>query len=260
MTTPSVNHVSADNAEDIIRLAGSGSIPAVGLGTWKIPTTQASEVVWEAMRVGYRHLDCACDYGNEPEVGAGLSRAFADGLCRREQAWITSKLWNTYHDPRHVRLACERSLRDLLAYARMRPSVLQVELHPFLTQEKLLRYCRREGIAVTAFSPLGALSYFSLGMAQPDESVLDLAEVREAAVRHDQTPAQVVLRWGVQRGTAVIPKTSTGKRLKQNLALFDFRLNEDEMKAISALNRNRRFNDPGDFCEKAFNTFFPIYE
>jgi len=165
MTTPSANHVSADNAEDIIRLAGSGSIPAVGLGTWKIPNTQASEVVWEAMRVGYRHLDCACDYGNEPEVGAGLSRAFADGLCRREQAWITSKLWNTYHDPRHVRLACERSLRDLLAYARMRPSVLQVELHPFLTQEKLLRYCRREGIAVTAFSPLGALSYFSLGGA-----------------------------------------------------------------------------------------------
>ena len=69
-----------------------------------------------------------------------------------------------------------------------------------------------------------------------------------------------ISRWGVQRGTAVIPKTSTGKRLKENLALFDFRLNEDEMKAISALNRNRRFNDPGDFCEKAFNTFFPIYE
>ena len=339
MTTPSANHVSADNAEDIIRLAGSGSIPAVGLGTWKIPTTQASEVVWEAMRVGYRHLDCACDYGNELEVGAGLSRAFADGLCRREQAWITSKLWNTYHDPRHVRLACERSLRDLkldyldlylvhfpialefvpfdrryppgwfhapeadlpvmkpvrisiaetwsameelvhsglvrrigvsnfgtsllrdlLAYARIRPSVLQIELHPFLTQEKLLRYCRREGIAVTAFSPLGALSYFSLGMARPDESVLELAAVREAAVRHDRTPAQVVLRWGVQRGTAVIPKTANRARRKENLAIFDFQLNEDEMKAISALNRNRRFNDPGDFCEKAFNTFFPIYE
>jgi D-xylose reductase len=322
-----------------IPLPGSGSMPAVGLGTWKISKAQASDVVCEAMRAGYRHFDCACDYGNEPEVGAGLSKAFADGLCQREEAWITSKLWNTYHNPRHVRMACERSLRDLrldvldlylvhfpialefvpfdrryppgwfhdpeaelpvmkpvripiaetwgameelvrsglvrqigvsnfgasllrdlLAYAEIRPSVLQIELHPFLTQEKLLRFCREEGIAVTAFSPLGSPSYFSLGMAQPDESVLEVAEVRAAAARHERTPAQVLLRWGIQRGTAVIPKTSSCERLRENLAIFDFRLSDDEMKAISGLNRNRRFNDPGDFCEAAFNTFFPIYE
>ena len=84
--------------------------------------------------------------------------------------------------------------------------------------------------------------------------------VREAAARHGKTPAQVVLRWGVQRGTAVIPKTSRPERLRENLAIFDFELTADEMNAISALNRNRRFNDPGVFCEKAFNTFFPIYE
>jgi D-xylose reductase len=261
------------------------------------------------------------------------------GALRRDQLWVTSKLWNTNHAPQHVRAACERSLsdlgldyldlylihfpialeyvppekrypagwfydpdaakpqmkpvkvpiaetwrameglvtaglvrnigvcnfgvsllRDLLSYAEVRPAVLQVEMHPYLTQEKLVRFCRDERIAVTAFSPLGAASYFQLGMATQDEAVLDQPVVREAAARHKRSPAQVVLRWGVQRGTSVIPKTSRRERLPENLAIFDFELSADEMSAISALDRNRRFNDPGVFCEEAFNTFFPIYE
>ncbi|HSA01715.1 MAG TPA: aldo/keto reductase [Candidatus Paceibacterota bacterium] len=296
-------------------------------------------MICEAVETGYRHLDCACDYGNESAVGAGLERVFREGLCRREDLWITSKLWNTYHDPRHVRLACERSLqdlkleildlylmhfpialefvpfelryppgwfydpaapepktkpapvpiaetwgameelvslglvkrigvcnfgtsllRDLLSRARIRPSVLQVELHPFLTQQKLLRFCREEGIGVTGFSPLGALSYFALGMAGKEESVVEAGPVVQAASRHGRTPAQVLLRWGIQRGTAVIPKTSSRARLQENLNIFDFELTDEEMKGIDDLDRGRRFNDPGDFCERAFNTFFPIYE
>jgi D-xylose reductase len=137
---------------------------------------------------------------------------------------------------------------------------LQVEMHPFLTQEMLLRFCREEGIVVTAFSPLGALSYFTLGMAQPEESVLRTETVRELARHHGRTPAQIVLRWGIQRGTAIVPKTARPDRLEENLAIFDFKLSEDEMKAIGGLNRDRRFNDPGDFCERAFNSFCPIYE
>jgi D-xylose reductase len=151
-------------------------------------------------------------------------------------------------------------LRDLLSYADIRPTVLQIELHPFLTQETLVRYARQEDMAVVAFSPLGAPSYIPIGMARPDESILDLPPVRAAADRHRRTPAQILLRWGVQRGTVAIPKTSTPERLHENLAIFDFQLSEAEMKAIGALNRNRRFNDPSDFCERAFNTFFPIYE
>ena len=80
------------------------------------------------------------------------------------------------------------------------------------------------------------------------------------AAAHQRSPAQVLLRWGVQRGTAVVPKTSNADRLQENLSIFDFRLDDDEMSKISGLNCNRRFNDPGDFCESAFNTFFPIYE
>jgi D-xylose reductase len=97
-------------------------------------------------------------------------------------------------------------------------------------------------------------------MARPDESVLSQPAVVAAAERVRRTPAQVVLRWAVQRGTAVVPKTSRPERLRENLALFDFELSAAEMAAIGGLDRGRRFNDPGHFCEAAFNTFFPIYE
>jgi D-xylose reductase len=151
-------------------------------------------------------------------------------------------------------------LRALMSYAQIAPAVLQVELHPYLTQEKLVQYCREENILVTAFSPLGASSYVPLGMASDEESVLDEAVVREIAAGHGRSPAQTVLRWAVQRGTAVVPKTSRPERLAENLAVFDFALAAEEMDAISSLNRNRRFNDPGHFGELAFNTFCPIFE
>ena len=325
--------------EPIIRLADGTAVPAVGLGLWKIDRPAAAGVVRDAIRIGYRHFDSACDYGNEAEVGEGLSSALTSGLCRREDVWVTSKLWNTFHRRQHVRPALERSLRDLrldyldlylihfpialeyvptedryppgwfldpntpnprmtparvpqietwqamedlvraglvrkigvcnfncallrdlLAAAAIPPAVLQVELHPYLAQEKLLRFCREQGIAVTGFSPLGAPSYVPLGMATPSDSVLDRPVVVEAARRHSRTPAQIVLRWGVQRGTAIIPKTSRPERLAENLALFDFELTGDEMQAITALDCGRRFNDPGVFGEAAFNTFMPIYE
>jgi D-xylose reductase len=322
-----------------LTLRSGDRLPTVGLGLWKVEKRNASQVVFDAIRVGYRHLDCACDYGNESQVGEGIRAAFDAGCCRREELWVTSKLWNTYHARTHVRLAAERTLRDLrldyldlylihfpialryvpfenryppewfydpespsprmepvrvplsetwrameelarsglvrnigvcnfncallrdlLAYAEVPPAVLQVESHPCLTQEKLLRFCGEEQIAFTAFSPFGALSYLSLGMAKADESVLELPSVRQIAERHGRTPAQVVLRWAVQRQTAVVPKTTRTARLRENLSIFDFELAAEEMQTIGGLNRNRRFNDPGVFCEQAFNTFFPIYE
>lgn len=322
-----------------IPLATGAQLPTIGLGLWKVENALAPKLVEEAARIGYRHFDCASDYGNEAEAGVGLHNVLQSGLCKRDELWVTSKLWNTNHAPEHVRAACERSLRDLqldyldlylihfpialayvppserypagwfhdlnaanpkmaparvpiaetwrameelvaaglvrnigvsnfgvsllrdlLSYANILPAILQIELHPFLTQEKLVRFCREENIAVTAFSPLGAASYYQLGMAKQDESVLNQPTIIAAAERHQKSPAQIALRWGIQRGTAVIPKSSRIDRLRENLAIFDFELSPEEMSAISALNRNRRFNDPGVFCEQAFNTFFPIYE
>ena len=84
-------------------------IPPLGFGLWKLAPEACADAVYEAIKAGYRHLDGACDYGNEAAVGEGLARALGDGLCRREDLWITSKLWNTYHDPEHVPLALERN-------------------------------------------------------------------------------------------------------------------------------------------------------
>lgn len=314
-------------------------MPAVGLGLWKIDSQCVAETVYEAIKRGYRHLDSAADYGNEKQVGEGIARAFADGLCAREDLWITSKLWNTYHRKEHVQAACERSLsdlgldyfdlylvhfpialqyvdfdqryppewiydpnaenpcmvvdsvplsetwaameelveiklarkigicnytavllHDLMSYARIKPAMLQIESHPYLTQEALIRTAQSYNIAVTAFSPLGALSYVSLDMASSEDSVLQQSAVVSIAKRLGVTPAQVVLRWGIQRGTAIIPKTSRAERLNENIALADFSLTDDDMEAISALNRNRRFNDPGVFCQSAFGTFHSIYD
>ena len=101
------------HAVPALQLASGDSMPVVGLGFWKIAPETTADVVRQAVAAGYRHLDCACDYGNEPQVGAGIRAAIAEGLCRRQDLWVTSKLWNTYHAAAHVRPALERSLRDL---------------------------------------------------------------------------------------------------------------------------------------------------
>jgi D-xylose reductase len=321
------------------KLSSGASIPAIGLGLWKIDRDITASIVRDAIEIGYRHIDAACDYGNESEAGDGIGQAIGSGLVRREDLWVTSKLWNTYHRPEHVRAACEKTLadlkldyldlyhihfpislafvpfetryppgwffdpdaeqprmaedpvpiletwqamvelqqaglvrhlgvcnfgvsliRDLMAASTVKPEVLQVELHPYLTQEKLLRFCGDYGIHVTGFSPLGAQSYFSIGMAEAGEGVLDREETRRIAAQVGKTPAQVLLRWGVQRGTSVVPKTSRKERLVENLQVFDFELSDEQMAMLSGLDQHRRFNDPGDFGEKAFNTFMPIYE
>lgn len=313
--------------------------PTIGLGLWKIPHSECADVVYNAIKVGYRHLDSACDYGNEVEVGQGIARAIADGICTREDLTIVSKLWNSYHSEEHVKPALEKTLsdlgleyldsylihfpiaqpfvpfetryppewifdpdaaepkmqtapvplsetwramealveqglvktigvcnyntgllNDLMSYAKIKPADLQIESHPYLTQERLIRLAKNYGIAVTAFSPLGAMSYFELDMAEAFESVLTQPIVVAIASKHKKTEAQIVLRWGVQRGCTLVTKSTKLERLKENLDIFDFSLSEQDMQDISDLNRNRRFNDPGNFCEAAFNTFYPIYD
>jgi diketogulonate reductase-like aldo/keto reductase len=322
-----------------LTLRTGDAMPALGLGTWKIPAEVCAETVHAAIAAGYRHLDCACDYGNEVEVGQGVARAIDDGLVTREDLWITSKLWNTYHRPEHVEPAIRRTLgdlgveyldlylihfpislryvpfeeryppewlfdpdaeparmefdpvpiastwaamealvpagltrnlgvcnmttgfvSDLLASATIPPAVLQVEMHPYLTQQRLVRFAAQNDIAVTAFSPLGAGSYVGIGMATPSQSALEHPVVRAISGRIGATPAQVLLAWAMQRGTNPIVKSSAAARLVENLGAADVSLADHDMAAIDALNQNLRFNDPGQFCEAAFNTFCPIFD
>ena len=144
--------------------------------------------------------------------------------------------------------------------SKIKPAALQVELHPYLTQEKLQRLCRQHGITLIGFSSFGSASYVELGMAEKNESLLEDKRIKQLAAKYSRSPAQVVLRWAVQRGTGVIPKSQKASRMKENLSIFDFQLSDEDLNAISLLNKNKRYNDPGNFCEAAFNTFHPIYD
>ena len=150
-------------------------------------------------------------------------------------------------------------LRDLLSYAVVRPAVLQVERHVYLQQPKLLRYCAEQGVHVTGFSPLGAGSYVSINMASESDSTLQNPVVLAIAQQLQRTPAQVMLRLGVQQGSSVIPKSSRQERLAENLALFDFQLSEQQMAELAGLDQHRRFNDPGVFC-LGMGCFCPIFD
>eukprot|EP00615_Pteridomonas_danica_P012883 CAMPEP_0114344844 /NCGR_PEP_ID=MMETSP0101-20121206/11734_1 /TAXON_ID=38822 ORGANISM="Pteridomonas danica, Strain PT" /NCGR_SAMPLE_ID=MMETSP0101 /ASSEMBLY_ACC=CAM_ASM_000211 /LENGTH=329 /DNA_ID=CAMNT_0001480415 /DNA_START=21 /DNA_END=1010 /DNA_ORIENTATION=- len=317
----------------------TGSVmPLVGLGTWKIPKDITASSIVEAIKLGYRHLDCACDYGNEKQVGEGIRQAIDAGLVSREELWVTSKLWCTYHAKEHVPLAINKTLedlglsyvdlylihfpialkfvpmetryppewvhdptsatpcmeyskvpmfetwgamenlvttqkaknigvcnvtsaglRDILSYAKIPPAVLQIERHPYLQQPKLLKMCQNENVFVVGFSPLGSGSYVELGGATVDDSPLQNPVIVNIAKDVNKTPAQVVLKWGVQSGAGIIPKSSNPKRLADNLDLFDFELSTEQMKEMSSLDQHRRFNDPGVFTT-FMGSFCPIFD
>ena len=300
-------------------------MPKIALGCWKISRETTAEIVYEAIKLGYRAFDCACDYGNDTEVGHGLKRAIDEGIVSRANIFITNKLWGTYHG--HVEAACRKSLedmqleffdlylihfpiakkfvafelryppgwvhdpaaanpkielsgvpysqawagmealkkggmakhigvcnlnvqalRELYASCEIRPENLQVELHPYLTQDRLVAYAQNDlGLTVTAFSPLGASSYIELGMAD-SVGALDEAVVKDIAAKHGCTAAQVILAWNLSRGVSVIPKSSSLSRIKENLDTLNITLEPAEIAAIGTLNRNKRFNDPGVFC------------
>ena len=297
-------------------------LPALGLGTWKSPPGEAGKAVEYALtEAGYRHIDCAAFYLNQPEIGEAFERVFSVNLRERSDVFITSKLWNTHHRREQVRAACEATLRelkleyldlylmhwgiatkpanedpradpteslpqrfveqgrvvtdtvsiretweamealvdaglvkaigvanfgapmlnDLLSYARMQPAVNQVELHPYLQQQSLVDFCHAHGIVVTAYSPLGSPGN-SGGKGLP--SLTEDEVIVRIAAAHGKSPAQILIRWALQRGTSVIPKSVTPERIMQNMDVHDFELSGAEMDEIRGLDRRLRFVDP----------------
>ena len=289
-----------------ISLANGDGMPALGLGTWRAEPSRVGSAVRQALELGYRHIDAAAIYGNEAEIGEALERAFVDGEVRREELWITSKLWSDSHAPEDVRPALERTLADLrlshldlylihwpvvlrrgvafpekgedlvaleqlplartwaameelqalglcrqigvsnfsqaklqalLAGARSAPAMKQVERHPYLQQPELLAFCQGHGIALTAYSPLGA------GRDDRPSPVLADPEILALAAELGATPALVVLAWGVACGTAVIPKALRPEHLAANLAAQDLELSQEAMARLARLDRGQRFVD-----------------
>jgi len=264
----------------LITLHDGVTIPQLGFGTFKVSDAAVAEAVSEALRVGYRHIDTAEVYGNERGVGKALA---ASGLAR-EDYFVTTKVWNDHHHADKARIAITASLERLgLDYLDLYlihwpstvlygdsyvqtweamqefkregltrsigvsnfnpehldkltgaiPVVNQIELHPSLGQAALCIDAARRGIAIEAWSPLAR------GEDLSESTVIRVADDL------DRTPAQVIIRWHLQLGHIVIPKSVTAARIAENFKVFDFELSENQMAAITALDRGDRIGtDP----------------
>ncbi len=259
-------------------------IPQLGFGVFQVPPDDTQRAVEEALEVGYRHIDTAAAYRNERGVGA----AIATSGIPREELFITTKLWNSQQGYELTLGACEKSLARLdldhvdlylihwpvptegraldtwRAFERIheegrsrtigvsnfriedlemlereagvQPTVNQVELHPHFQQAELRAWHAEHGIATEAWSPLAQ------GALLNNETIVGVAS------RHGKTPAQAILRWHLQLGNVVIPKSVTPERIKENFDLFDFELGEEDLTDIAALDVGQRIGpDPGTF-------------
>eukprot|EP00731_Ephydatia_muelleri_P031599 Em0023g106a len=296
-------------AKEYYTLNSGHNVPSFGLGTWLSKPGEVERAVEQALKNGYKHIDCARMYHNETEIGDALARCFKEGVVKREEVFITSKLWSNDQAPQDVETACRSSLKDLkldyldlylihqsaalsldasrddvntiteeqklgysaekmaktweameklvekglvksigisnftivkmdklLKTAKIVPALNQVECHPYFQQPKLKKYCDLKGIVVGAYSPLANPS---LGSAD-DPNPLKDPVVKEIAKKHSVSAAQVCIAFLLHRGMVVTPKSVNLERLKENLASTRVRLDDEDMKKLQSLDRNRR--------------------
>jgi 2,5-diketo-D-gluconate reductase A len=267
-----------------LRLRDGVEIPQLGFGVFQVPPEETQAVVERALESGYRHIDTAAAYENEAGVGAAIE---ASGIAR-EDVFVTTKLWNTRQGYDSTLRAFEHSLGELAmdhvdlylihwpapsqdryldtwraferiheeggsrtigvsnfrvedlerlkAEAGLLPTVNQIELHPRLQQAELRAWHADHGIATEAWSPLA------------QAQVLEDGTIERIAADLGRAPAQVVLRWHLQLGNVVIPKSVTPERIEENIEIFDFELSADEMEAIARLDAGERTGpDPSRF-------------
>ena len=251
-------------------------MPMEGFGVFQVKDFETcKQSVLSAIRAGYRLIDTAASYGNEDAVGAAVREAIAEGICTREELFITSKMWvsdmvneetagaaieasleksgleyldlyllhqamgdyfaawrameKAYEDGKLRAIGVSNFYPNILANfcetVRIPPMVNQVELHPYFTQEGALENMKYYNIIPEAWAPLGG------GRYNPFENEM----LKEIAAAHGKTVSQVILKWNVQRGAVIIPKSTHEERIRENFDIWDFELNEEEMKQIASL-------------------------
>ncbi len=259
-----------------VTLNTGAKMPMLGFGVFRVPDKkECAESVYNAVKVGYRLIDTAASYGNEDAVGEGVRKAIAEGICTREDLFITSKMWvadmknyetaskaidaslkksgldylDLYleHQAMNDYFSAWRAMEDAFRAGKLKaigvsnfypnilanfcetvdikPAVNQIELHPYFTQESALDNMKYYGVIPEAWAPLGG------GRYNPFENEM----LKEIAENHGKTVGQVILKWGIQRGSVVIPKSTHLERIKENFDVFDFTLTDEEMKKISSL-------------------------
>ncbi len=259
----------------MVKLSDGNVIPQVGLGLWRVKDeTECMNAVLAAVEVGYTHFDDAHAYGNEQWVGkalrnSGLSRenyyvttkirsdlialgqtrkSFSQSLgdlgmdhvdllllhfpvpVTRKKAWLELEKIKAEGKAKSIGVSnyTIRHLEEMKLYATEMPVVNQVELHVFLQQPELVRYCREHGIVVEAYSPLAHAK-------RMDDPV-----VADIATKHDKTYAQIMLRWGIENGLVILPKSTTPERIRENIDLFDFELYLEDLQRLTKLDSNLR--------------------
>ena len=279
--------MSSSKSVPLVTLNNGQKIPQLGFGVYCIPPAEAEQCVLEALKVGYRHIDTAHMYGNEKEVGSAIKKS---GIPRNE-IFITSKLWVTEYGEGITLQAIDKMLKrldldyiDLIllhfpfkdymgaykdlekAYeqgkvksigisnfenqkleelcdgSKIKPVLNQVELHPYFQQNELRQRMDKYNTKIEAWAPLG----HSMTKIFDEEIIKKLAE------KYKKSPAQIILRWDIQRGIITIPKSQKKERIKENFEIFDFEMTEDEIKEIDALNgKQNRIQDKDDVLENA---------
>ena len=203
-------------------------MPLLGLGVYKTADNEAETAITAAVNAGYRLIDTASAYKNEESVGKAIAKC---GVPRKE-LFITSKIWNNAQRLGDVDGAFYRSmeqihhLEELKKISGIVPAVNQIECHPLCYPKELIEYCQSEGIQVQAYAPLARGAYL-------DNDVMCVLGTKYA-----HTPAQVGLRWAIQKGISVIPKSVNPDRIASNANIFDFNIEDEDMAIMDTLNED----------------------